>query len=487
MAGPRLVGPDYEHSPNVALSAASIDIEQALISSVLFDNRAYEFCRDVVLPEHFAEDLHGKVWAIIEALIKSGKPASLVTVKPYLPDAEIRPGLPVWKYLVGLSDAAVQPSGIKGMELVLRDVHAKRMLIGEAENFLLSAHNVPAHASPTELASTLVARLQDIAAAGADVSTRHEIGASASGVIEYAKGIRAGTIISEAATTGYEDVDRATGGYEPGALWIVAARPGIGKTNYMVDSALRTARKGNGALENSLEVAERQIAARHLSNLCYDPRRSIVFGSIMRGDVDEADVWRLEEAQQSLDKLPLVIDTASRATINDIAAKARAERARLAKRGVPLRVVFVDYLKFVSPSDRYRGQRVYEVGEISRGLKQLAKDEGLCVVLLAQLNRALENRDDKRPTLADLRESGDLEQDADVVAFLHRESYHLEKSAKFRAHDEETIKRALELKNEAELILGKNRAGPTRTIKLFCDVACAKLASHSWFDHSGGN
>jgi replicative DNA helicase len=487
MAGPRLVTPDYEKSPLAALTAASVDIEQALIASVLFDNRAFEFCRDIVLPEFFTEELHRHVWTTIDSLLRAGRPASLISVKPYMPEVEIRPGLSAWQYLVSLSDRAVQPSGIKGLELVLRDVHAKRLLITAAEDFLMSAHNAPAYASPTELASNLLTELQDISAAGADLSTRHEIGASAAGVIEYAKSIKAGTIKIEAATTGYEDVDRATGGYEPGTLWVVAARPGIGKTNYMVDSALRTAHKGNGALENSLEVAERQITARHLANLSYESRRPIVFGSIMRGDIADDEIWRLEEAQQALDRLPLVVDVASRATVNEIAAKARAEKARLAKRGVPLRVVFVDYLKFLSPSDRYRGQRVYEVGEISRGLKQLAKDDGLCVVLLAQLNRALESRDDKRPTLSDLRESGDLEQDADVVAFLHRESYHLEKSAKFRANDEETINRALELKNDAELILGKNRAGPPKTINLFCDVACAKLASRSWFDRSGGH
>ena len=139
-------------------------------------------------------------------------------------------------------------------------------------------------------------------------------------------------------------------------------------------------------------------------------------------------------------------------------------------------MVFIDYLKFIRASDRYRGQRHYEVGEISAGLKQLAKDEELCVVLLAQLNRALESREDKRPNLSDLRESGDLEADADVVAFLHREAHHILKSPEFRSGAAEAHARYAAVERDAELIVGKNRAGPERTIKLWCLPACSTMA-----------
>ena len=148
----------------------------------------------------------------------------------------------------------------------------------------------------------------------------------------------------------------------------------------------------------------------------------------------------------------------------------------MARVSTRLAVVFVDYLKFIRASDRYKGQRHYEVGEISGGLKQLAKDEGLCVVLLAQLNRALESREDKRPGLADLRESGDLEADADVVVFLHREAHRILKSPEFRAGSAEAHARYAAVEREAELIVGKNRAGPERTVKLWCLPSCSTMA-----------
>ena len=138
----------------------------------------------------------------------------------------------------------------------------------------------------------------------------------------------------------------------------------------------------------------------------------------------------------------------------------------------------VDYLKQIQASDRYKGNRVYEVGEISYSLKQLAKDEGICVVLLAQLNRALEGRDDKRPSLSDLRESGDLEADADVVAFIHREAHYIEKSPEYRAGDAAATAAYIEARNKAEIIIGKNRAGPTRTVELWCDVSCSTMSDH---------
>ncbi|MGA8172399.1 MAG: DnaB-like helicase C-terminal domain-containing protein [Methylocystis sp.] len=298
--------------------------------------------------------------------------------------------------------------------------------------------------------------------------------------------MRRGATVSRAVGTGFRDLDAATGGYEPGTLWIVGARPGVGKTIYQVTSSLKVARagakslrdngQGFGALAYSLEVPERQICARYLSDLCYRPRAPLEYGRIARGQYSDDESARLAAAREKLAGPTLALDASSKLTLAEIGAGVRAEKAAMAKAGARLAVVFVDYLKFIRASDRYKGQRHYEVGEISAGLKQLAKDEELCVVLLAQLNRALESREDKRPNLADLRESGDLEADADVVVFLHREAHRILKSPEFRAGSAEAHARYAAVETEAELIIGKNRAGPERTVKLWCFPACSTMA-----------
>ena len=239
----------------------------------------------------------------------------------------------------------------------------------------------------------------------------------------------------------------------------------------------RDGEPGWGVMEFSLEVPQDQFMARHVADLVRSSRRTIPFGNIMRGELEDDELWIVEDGVRRFDDMPIIVDFAPKLSVADIALRVRTEKARFARQGVQLRVVFIDYLKFIKASDRYRGQRVYEVGEITGALKALAKQERVCIVLLCQLNRANEARDDKRPGLADLRESGDIESDADVVVFLHREAYYIEKSAKFRENDSDTLARHAELVHQAELIVAKNRAGPTRTVLVYCNIAASSLGN----------
>ena len=293
----------------------------------------------------------------------------------------------------------------------------------------------------------------------------------------------AGEVPDRTVSTGFADLDAATGGYRGGDLWILGARPGIGKTVYAVTSGNKVARKGWGVKLFSLEVAEPQIMARLLADLAFAAGDPVPFKDVLRAQAKRdvltgSQLDRLERARELLADRPLVLDVASRLSPGEIKLRVHAERQRMAARGVELKVVFIDYLKQVAASDRYKGNRVQEIGEVSYSLKQLAKDEDVCVVLLAQLNRELEKREDKRPTLADLRDSGDLEADADVVAFLHRESHHLLNSEAYKRQDPDTLSRYLDTKYEAEVILGKNRAGPTITVPLWCNMACSTMSDH---------
>jgi replicative DNA helicase len=463
----------------------SLEAEQALLGAVIVYPECLDGLRLLLEPRHFSEDLHARIYGAALELNAAGKSVSLITLGSALAGVEMpeRAGK-LSAYLARLAVSATTIHGASGYAEMIVETWRRRELIriaGDAQE----AARAPAGPAAARIVAEFAEATGEIVAAEI-ASTRKTIGAGADALLDHAEKIRRGEITSQGVTTGFKDVDDISP-YEAGALWIVGARPGVGKTIWQVTSSLKVAQAGAragrdggepfGCLGFSFEVPEKQLIARYLSDLSYVHDRPLEFNRIFRGQYNDEELWRLEDATRRMRNLPLTIDFASRATIVEIAAKVRSEKKAMAKQGVRLAVVFLDYLKFIKASDRYKGQRHYEVGEISAALKELAKDEGLCIVLLAQLNRALESREDKRPNLADLRESGDLEADADVVAFIHREAYHIQKSSDYRQEKPEA-KDAFELlKHDAELIIGKNRAGREGTARLWVDPSCSTMAN----------
>ncbi len=469
--------------PIAALISGALDLEQRLLGSLIMHPPTWAMVCARVKESDFGEVLHQMIFAAIAGLAAQGKSADIFSVKTAMGEVELPHGVNLQGYIARLAAEAALPALAPQDADLIHEFGQRREMILLARAIERDAGDMRIDRRAAEIANDALGFMQAIVTGGAD-DTRRSIGESAGDLLEYIRAVRAKEIQAQAVTTGFSDVDQATGGYEAGTLWVIGARPGVGKTVLLVSSSLKVARAGEkasrdgqgfGAIAFSLEVPEKQITARYLSDLSYRPRHKIEFGRIARGHVDDEEAWCLEDAKKRLDLLPLTIDVAPRLTVTEIAAKVRSEKARMAKRGIRLAVVFIDYLKFIKASDRYKGQRVYEVGEISASLKELAKQEGLCVVLLAQLNRALESRDDKRPGLSDLRESGDLEADADVVAFLHREAYHIEKSPEYRKGNGDATEQFLKCQFDADLILGKNRAGPTPSVPLWCDVSCSTM------------
>lgn len=406
----------------------SIETEQAVLGALLINNAILERIGEFLESRHFSEDIHQRIYETASALIRAGKVASPVALKAYLGDEDLG-GLTVGAYLGRL--VAEAPGVLIAVDYArnIVDLYSLRTIISVGRKMIDDAHELPVGVKPSEIATTFIGSIQAIVEGVGENNTRRDAGKSAADLLNQIAKIRSGEIERAGVSTGFPEIDRDTGGFMPGNLWVVGARPGMGKTVLSCHGALNAARAGYGATLFSLEVPEEQVNARLLSEMTYTSRFPIQFGRILRGDIDDLEQRRLEGAQKALLDMPLVLDVAPRLSVTEISLRVKAEKRRMAKQGVRLGVVFIDYLKFVKASDRYKGQRVYEVGEISAGLKELAKSEDVCVVLLAQLNRALENREDKRPGLSDLRESGDLEADADVVAFLHRESYFIQASA----------------------------------------------------------
>ena len=457
----------------------NIEAEQGFLGALLVNNSVYGRVSSFLEARHFSEPMHQRIYEVATCLLNEGKAVTPAALRGFFGDDDFG-GMTVWQYVVHLH---AQASGVLiaiDYAKIIVDMACRRAIIDAGQDMIDQAYAMTPVARAGAIAVGAVGALQAISEGSGDKNTRRDAGASAGALLEHIARVKAGEVAKAGVPFGVPDIDRDTGGFMPGTLWVVGARPGMGKTILSCCEALKVSMSGVGALLFSLEVPEDQVSARILSDMTFSGSRKIEFGRILREDVNDLEERRLIEAKRDLDLLPLVIDVAPRLSVTEISLRVRAEKERMAKRGFSLGVVFIDYLKFVKASDRYRGQRVYEVGEISASLKELAKSEGVCVVLLAQLNRALENREDKRPGLSDLRESGDLEADADVVAFIHRESYYIQASPEFKLGHGDAVSRFAEMENVAEIIIAKNRAGAVRGHEIWCDVSCSKIGAKVW-------
>jgi replicative DNA helicase len=211
------------------------------------------------------------------------------------------------------------------------------------------------------------------------------------------------------------------------------------------------------------------LGSRAISDLLYQCHDPIPYWNIARGEISEIQAQKIVDASRDLRNLPLFIDPQPSLTVSQIAARARKHARSLERQGKTLDVVYVDHIHLIKPNDRYRGNRTAEITEISGALKALAKELNVALVGLAQLSRAVESRDDKRPTMADLRDSGSLEQDADLIVFLYREEYYLQRQYSDPISEDRRIARLAEVRNKLELFIAKQRNGPTGSLQIFFD------------------
>jgi replicative DNA helicase len=265
---------------------------------------------------------------------------------------------------------------------------------------------------------------------------------------------------------GIKSIDRALRGLKSGQFVVIEGRPGMGKSAVAVRAADGAASAGHPVLIFSLEMEAEDLASRMASARCYAPNRSIPYFSIDNGLIDEEQFRRFTAASRAIAALPIDIEPQAGISIGQLASRARRwaqERLPSAPKGLGL--IIVDYLQLLKSSDRYAGKRVDEVTEMSTGLKALAKELGIPIIALAQMSRNAEHRDDKRPTLADLRDSGSIEQDADIVVGLYRAHYYLSRKADPSPEEMAELRR---VQNVLEIIILKQRKGPTGTYEVFC-------------------
>ena len=451
----------------------SIEAEQQLLGALLTNNDVFDRISQILKPEHFYEPVHSRVFEIASERIRKNALASPVTLKAFMENDAGLKDLGGPAYLARLAAAAISAYAARDYAQMIREFALRRDLIALGQDISARAASVRVEDDAEE----------QIKAAEQTLYKLGEQGVAERGFQSFLKAVTGAVDAAAAAyqrdgqlsgiPTGLIDLDRKMGGLNNSDLIILAGRPSMGKTSLATNIAFNIAKAHKsgempdgtvGSVEGgvvgffSLEMSAEQLAARILSEASEVPSHQI-----RSGDMTEEEFRRFVQAANDLQSCPLYIDDTPALPINQLAA-----RARKLKRTHGLDLIIVDYLQLLKAASA-RDSRVNEVSEITQGLKAVAKELNLPVIALSQLSRQVESREDKRPQLSDLRESGSIEQDADIVMFVFREEYYRERE-KPADHELEKLAKWQEVMNavhgKAEVIIGKQRHGPIGTVEL---------------------
>lgn len=454
----------------------NLEAEQALLGQIMYDNAVMERLPDALRAEHFFEPYHQRIFEACGGAITAGRtaePTLLASTLSADPAFSEYGGL---RYLADLVDRAPPAANAKDYARDIRDLSDRRTLIRVSGDIAASAGDM---ASPAA---------EHVASAEAALFSLAETGDQSKGIQSFRDAMSGAVDMIEAAyrrdgalsglSTHLIDLDHKLGGLHPSDLLILAGRPSMGKTALATNIAYRVAdayeavqdadaprglRTVNGGvvLFYSLEMSAEQLAMRIIADVA-----EVSGDKLRKGEIDANQFRRIKEVQARLAEIPLYIDATGGLPIAKLAARARRQ-----KRKTGLDLIVVDYLQLITTGANAQKNRVQEVSEITGALKSLAKDLGVPVLALSQLSRKVEDREDKRPQLSDLRESGSIEQDADAVMFVYREAYYLGRAEPKEGSVEHVawVDEMGKVQGQAEVIIGKQRHGPIGTVRLSFD------------------
>jgi replicative DNA helicase len=478
--------PAPEPIPRYRVAPHNIEAEQALLGAILVNNEAYYRVSDFLEPRHFFEPIHQQIYELAASLVRAGKVATPVTLKTFLPaDADIA-GLTAAQYLARLAAEATTIINAADYGRTVYDLAIRRALIVIGEDAVNEAFDAPVDSAPRDQIEEIERRLYELAETGQyDGGFQRFAQALTTAVDMAARAYQRDGKLSGLAT-GLDDLDRMMGGLQPSDLVILAGRPGMGKTALATNVGYNVARGWRGEIQPdghmrtinggivgffSLEMSAEQLATRIIAE-----QTEIPSSKIRRGGITEADFERIKDISIELQSLPFYVDETGGLSVAQLAA-----RARRLKRQRGLDLLVIDYLQLLQGSTRRAAEgRVQEITEITTSLKALAKELNVPVLALSQLSRQVESREDKRPQLSDLRESGSIEQDADVVLFVFREEYYHQMRKPSEANHEkfaEWLAEGDKYLGKAEVIIGKQRHGPTGTVELQFDAQVTRFSS----------
>jgi replicative DNA helicase len=472
---------------SLRLPPTNLQAEQALLGALLANNRAFEQVAEFLTAEHFADPLHGRIFTAIDRRVQANQLADVITLRAEFEHSGLLDEVGGPAYLAQLLSAMVGIINAGQYGRLIYDCWLRRQLVDVGEELVNRAFGAEPDLDGRQQIEATEQRLFDLASEG-----RAE-----GGPISFSKALTQAIELAERAFTtpggvsglssGLRDLDAKTGGLHPSDLVILAGRPGMGKTALATKMAFGAAqalqREAQEAASGeqavavskvaifSLEMSADQLATRLLSETA-----RVSGDRIRRGDISQRDFDRFVEASRELAALPLVIDDTPAISVSALRTRCR----RLARSG-GLALIVVDYLQLMRPAAGTRPEsRVLEISMITQGLKALAKELKVPVIALSQLSRAVEQREDKRPQLSDLRESGSIEQDADMVMFVYRDEYYEAQRApkqvgfdgedKFQDALNSWQQRMEAVHNKADLIIAKQRHGPTGTVPLFFEA-----------------
>ena len=464
-----LAEPDFRTPPH------NIEAEQALLGAILVNNEAFYRVSDFLEHRHFFEPIHQRIFELAGGLIRAGKLATPVTLKTFLPTDFDVAGLSLNQYLARLAAEATTIINAEDYGRTVYDLSVRRDLILIGEDMVNTAYDAPVDATPATHIEEAERRLYEIAETGRFDSGFQRFATALTTAVDLAARAyqRDGSLSGIA--TGLTDLDAKMGGLQQSDLIILAGRPGMGKTALATNIAYNIAKSWrhetgadgrekttNGGIVGffSLEMSAEQLATRIIAE-----QTGIPSNKIRRGAIDEADFETIKDVSIDLQQLPFYVDETGGLSIGQLAA-----RARRLKRQRGLDLLVIDYVQLLQGTSRRASEnRVQEITEITTRLKALAKELNIPILALSQLSRQVESRDDKRPQLSDLRESGSIEQDADVVMFVFREEYyHQMRKPTESSRDKfaEWLAEGERVQGKAEVIIGKQRHGPTGTVEL---------------------
>ncbi len=468
----------------------NLEAEQALLGAILVNNEACDRV-SFLTADHFYEGVHARIFEAASTLIRAGKLASPVTLKTYFERDETLSEIGGPAYLARLAAGATTIINAEEYGRAIYELAMRRKLIAIGTDIVNESFDTPVDLTSRDLIEGAESRLYEIAETGRYGQGFQPFGTALTEAVDMAAAAYQRDGGLSGISSGFRNIDEKMGGLQRSDLIILAGRPAMGKTSLATNIAYHVAKnyqaehKADGTMEVknggvvaffSLEMSAEQLATRIISE-----QSGISSEKIRRGKITEDEFHRLSGTAQELQSLPLYIDATGGLTIAQLSA-----RARKLKRQRGLGLIIVDYLQLLAGSSRKASEgRVQEVTEITVGLKSLAKELAVPIMALSQLSRQVENREDKHPQLADLRESGSIEQDADVVLFVYREEYYLGRTQptlntpEFYTWQEKMEK----IQGIAEVIIGKQRHGPTGTIELHFDGSLTRFSDLIRDDH----
>ena len=455
---------DLKELPN------NIESEQSVIGSILLNNEIFDEINLLITSKNFYDPMHQKIFAAIEKLIYSGMLANPITLKNYFENEKDELNVP--DYLVKITKFSTSSRQAIEYSKLIYDLYVKRELIKISENIIDTAKLNDLDNDGKSIIENFEKSLFDLAEKGSFSSSLVKFDEAMKMTIEMASSAYKNEEGIVGVPTGLTDLDYRLGGLHKSDLLIIAGRPSMGKTALATNIAFNAAKKiQNDGRKSTIAFFSLEMSSEQLSTRILAEQSRIKSNDIRTGKISEEQFDKFIETSKNISELPLYVDETPAISI-----AALSNRARRIKRLYGLDMVVVDYIQLMKASN-FREGRVQEISEITQGLKALAKELSVPVLALSQLSRAVEHRDDKKPQLSDLRESGSIEQDADVVMFVYREAYYLQGKEPRPATVEHAEWQAKmnDISHLAEIIIGKQRHGPTGNVMLEFEAMFTKF------------